>query len=186
MLARTGVPTTEDLKGVTPPPERLARRRVAIVECFQEIPCDPCADACPFGAIKPFEDINDVPEVLPDECVGCALCVPRCPGLAIFLVDLSYKEEEALVAIPYEFLPVPDPGDVVAALDRDGERVADVRVAMVQDVPSQDRTRVIWLEVPKDLAMSVRNVRMAAEGREAARSHEGAGGRGAAGRHGGA
>jgi hypothetical protein len=30
----------------------------------------------------------------------------------------------------------------------------------VQNTPSQDRTRVIWLEVPKDLAMTVRNIRV--------------------------
>ena len=81
-----------------------------------------------FGAIRPFEDINHMPEVLPEECTGCALCVPRCPGLAIFVVDFSYSENEALVAIPYEFLPVPAPGDTVAALDREGAWVADVRV----------------------------------------------------------
>jgi Fe-S-cluster-containing hydrogenase component 2 len=162
VLIRTGVPTAEDLEGVTPTPERLARRRVALVECFQQIPCDPCADACPFGAIKPFSDINDMPEVLPEECVGCALCVAKCPGLAIFMVDLSHTPDEAIVAIPYEFLPVPAPGDVVTALDREGEPVAEVQVAMVQDAPSQDRTRVIWLEVPRDLAMTVRNIRVGA------------------------
>ena len=89
MLTRTGVPTDDDLREVTPSSARLARRRVAVVECFQEIPCDPCADACPFGAISPFTNINDRPQVLPDECVGCALCVAKCPGLAIFMVDLT-------------------------------------------------------------------------------------------------
>jgi len=162
VLTRTGVPAPADLKGIMPSADLMARRRVAIVECFQEIPCDPCADACPFGAIRPFQDINDIPEVLPDECVGCALCVAKCPGLAIFLVDLSYAVGTALVAIPYEFLPVPDPGETVAALDREGAWVADVRIAMVQDAQSQDRTRVLWLEVPKDLAMTVRNVRAGA------------------------
>jgi Fe-S-cluster-containing hydrogenase component 2 len=160
MLTSTGVPTPADLQRVTPSADRMAQGRVAIVECFQEIPCDPCADACSFGAIKPFEDINHMPEVLHEECGGCALCVPRCPGLAIFVVDYSYAEDEALVAIPYEFLPVPAPGDTVAALDREGAWVADVRVVRVQNTPSQDRTRVLWLEVPKDLAMTVRNIRM--------------------------
>ncbi len=160
MLTRTGVPSPADLHKVTPPAHRMAQGRVAIVECFQEIPCDPCADACSVGAIRPFEDINHTPEVNPEECTGCALCVPRCPGLAIFVVDFSYSETEALVAVPYEFLPVPAPGDTVAALDREGAWVADVRVQKVQNTPSQDRTRVVWLEVPKDFAMTVRNIRV--------------------------
>jgi Fe-S-cluster-containing hydrogenase component 2 len=164
LLARTGVPTDDELREVTPSPARLARRRVAIVECFQEIPCDPCADACPFGAIEAFANINDRPRVLSDKCVGCALCVAKCPGLAIFVVDLTGEDGRALVTIPYEFLPLPRPGDVVAALDRQGEMVAEVRVVMVQDAPLQDRTKAVWLAVPRELAMTVRNIRVPASG----------------------
>jgi Fe-S-cluster-containing hydrogenase component 2 len=153
------VPGDDELREVVPSPERLARRRVAVVECFQEIPCDPCADACPFGAIAPFTNINDRPEVLAEACVGCGLCLSKCPGLAIFMVDLTLAGEHALVTVPYEMLPVPSPGDSVAGLDREGRVVTEATVAMVQDTPGQDRTRVVWLRVPREWAMSVRGLR---------------------------
>src|SRR6056297_485525 len=59
----SGIPTKDDLKKVIPPSKVLAQGPVVIVECFQNIPCDPCAASCPSGAIQPFEDINDLPLV---------------------------------------------------------------------------------------------------------------------------
>jgi Fe-S-cluster-containing hydrogenase component 2 len=162
MLIQTGVPVADDLAGVLPPEELRAHRRLAVIECFQEIPCDPCAYACPFGAIAPFTDINDRPRVVQEKCVGCGLCVPQCPGLAIFVVDEHYTAEEALVVVPYEYLPVPAPQDVVAGLDREGVEVCRARVVMVQNALAQDRTLMLWLAVPRDLAQVVRNIKLEA------------------------
>ena len=162
MLINTGVPVAEDLAGVLPSEELRAHRRLAVIECFQEIPCDPCAYACPFGAIAPFADLNDRPRVLQEKCVGCGLCVPQCPGLAIFVVDEHYSAEEALVVLPYEYLPVPAPEDVVAGLDREGAEVCRARVVMVQNALTQDRTLLLWLAVPRDLAQVVRNIKVEA------------------------
>jgi len=63
MLEKTGLPTPKDLAKVSPSKERLSRGPVAIIECFQRIPCDPCYAACKRGAIKEFKDINDLPEI---------------------------------------------------------------------------------------------------------------------------
>jgi Fe-S-cluster-containing hydrogenase component 2 len=162
LLLSTGVPTVADLDGVLPPAELRATRRLAVIECFQEIPCDPCAYACPFGAIAPFADINDRPRVVVEKCVGCGLCVPQCPGLAIFVVDEHYGADEALVVIPYEYLPVPAPQDVVVGLDREGAEACRARVVMVQNAAVQDRTALVWLAVPASLAQVVRNIRVEA------------------------
>jgi Fe-S-cluster-containing hydrogenase component 2 len=162
VLAHTGVPGAEDLAEVLPAEELRATRRLAVIECFQEIPCDPCAYACPFGAIAPFADLNDRPRVLQEKCVGCGLCVPQCPGLAIFVVDEHYSETEALVVVPYEYLPVPVPQEEVAGLDREGAEVCRARVVMVQNAAVQDRTLLVWLAVPCALAQVVRNIRVEA------------------------
>lgn len=162
MLTHTGVPAEADLAGVLPPEYLRAERRLAVIECFQEIPCDPCAYACPFGAIAPFADINDRPRVLQEKCVGCGLCVPQCPGLAIFVVDEHYSAEEALVVVPYEYLPVPAPADEVAGLSREGVEVCRARVIMVQNALVQDRTQLLWLAVPRALAQVVRNIKVEA------------------------
>lgn len=160
MLHKTGVPTCEDLAKVTPSAERLAHGPVAVIECFQQIPCNPCSTSCPRGAISSFNDINDLPEIDHDRCNGCAICVANCPGLAIFVVDESHSETTAVVKIPYEFLPVPEVGQIVIALDREGRSVGTARVVRVQNGKQQDRTLVVWLEVAKELTMTVRHFRM--------------------------
>ena len=160
MLRSTGVPEPEDLKAVMPTEQRLAKGAVAVIECFQKIPCNPCASACPRGAIKPFEDINDLPEIDHERCNGCAICVANCPGLAISVVDMTYGETTALVKIPYEYLPLPEVGETVAALNRAGEQIGEAIVKQVQRPAAFDRTAVVHLEVPRALAHDVRNIRV--------------------------
>ena len=154
----SGIPTKDDLKKVIPPSKVLGKGPVVIVECFQNIPCDPCAASCPSGAIQPFEDINDLPAVDYAKCTGCGLCIASCPGLAIFVVDINYSDSEAMLKIPYELLPLPKKGQVVSGLDRSGCKVADVKVEKVQR--TKNKTNIITIIVPKDLAMVIRNIKV--------------------------
>ncbi|NLW17740.1 MAG: 4Fe-4S binding protein [Firmicutes bacterium] len=167
MLKSTGIPTPADLAQVYPDKQRLERGPVAIIECFQSIPCNPCATACPRGAILPFADINDRPQLDAEKCNGCGLCVVNCPGLAIFVVDMAYSEKEALLKMPYEFLPLPQPGAVVTALNRAGQAVGTGTVIRVQSPPAFERTALIHLAVAKDLAHEVRNIKVEDETDEA-------------------
>lgn len=154
----SGIPTKNDLKKVIPPSKVLGQGPVVIVECFQNIPCDPCAASCPSGAIRPFEDINNLPLVDYTKCTGCGLCIASCPGLAIFVVDVNYSNTEALIKLPYELLPIPQKGQVVSGLDRAGQKVADVKVIKV--LKNKNKTNVVSILVPKDLAMVIRNIRV--------------------------
>ena len=77
----------------SPSEERLQKGPVAILECFQKIPCAPCVKACPQGAITIGEDINEIPTFNADKCIGCGQCIVNCPGQAIFVVDLTYSED---------------------------------------------------------------------------------------------
>ncbi len=156
MLKNTGIPTEKDLESVIPPKERLEKGPVAIIECFENIPCNPCYTSCPRGAIKEFEDINDKPQLNFDICNGCSICVSHCPGLAIFIVDESYSDTEALVKIPYELSPLPLEGTYVTGLDRSGKPVCRAKVIKVQNPKFQDRTPIISIAVPKELSMTVR------------------------------
>lgn len=159
MLEQTGIPTAEDIARVTPSAARRRRGPVAVVECFQKIPCNPCFTACKTGAYKPFADINDLPQIDHEACNGCGVCVSHCPGLAIFIVDES-GEDADVVRIPYEFLPLPQPGETVVALDRAGEAVGEATVIRVQNAPALDKTNVVWLSVPKGMGMTVRNMKV--------------------------
>ncbi|MBN1281266.1 MAG: 4Fe-4S dicluster domain-containing protein [Candidatus Thermoplasmatota archaeon] len=148
---RTGVLSPTDL--VLPTKQQL-EKGVAILECVQEIPCNPCVDACPVHAIS-MKDINAPPVNDYEKCTGCAKCVGVCPGLAIFVV--KQQGTKALITLPYEFLPVPSPGDVVQALDRVG---AARQQATVKKVVKRGKTMVITVEVDAAVAMDIRNIRV--------------------------
>ena len=158
MLPIDGVPTHEDLAAKMPPAERLATGPVVMVECFQPIPCDPCYHACPRQAFRPMADLNAVPEVDYSRCNGCAACVTRCPGLAIFVVDTS-RPGEAFITLPYDFLPLPAPGEAVAGVDRFGRTVCTARVDRVTPGGARNKTALVRLAVPPEYAMAVRHFR---------------------------
>ena len=158
MLTETGIPTKEDLSAVIPADERFAKGPVAIVECFQEIPCNPCVDACGFRAITMPKDINGLPEVDFDKCVGCGLCIAQCPGLAIFVVDKTHSPTHAHVRLPYEFIPAPEKGQWALGLDREGKEIGWFEVARVVPGGAKNKTTVLWLAVPQELSMNVRNI----------------------------
>ncbi len=160
MLKVTGIPTKEDLEAKMPSTERMAKGPVAMIECFQNIPCDPCYHSCKRGAITELVDINTIPEVDFDKCTGCGLCVTKCPGLAIFILDQNYDEEFGVVKMPYEFLPRPVVGEEVAALDREGKEVCTGKVVEIRDGKAQDHTALVGVAVPKELLMTVRNIRV--------------------------
>ncbi|MEA2055392.1 MAG: 4Fe-4S binding protein, partial [Candidatus Thermoplasmatota archaeon] len=122
--------------------------------CIQKIPCNPCVESCPVNAIT-MKSINDLPKIDYDKCIGCGKCVGVCPGLAIFIVKI--KDDKALITLPYEFLPVPSFGDNVKALDRGGKYRKD---AVVKRVKKDGKTIVVTIEVDKELAMDIRNIRV--------------------------
>ncbi|SES65138.1 4Fe-4S dicluster domain-containing protein [Anaerobranca gottschalkii] len=158
MLKKTGIPTDEELKKVFPSEERIKQGPVAIFECFQEIPCNPCESSCPKGAVKIGEDINKIPVVNHDICNGCTNCVGACPGLAIFVVE--QKGDKGKVTIPYEFLPLPKEGELVIGLDRRGEPVTKCKVIKIRNNSKLDRTAVITLEVEKGKENIIRFIKV--------------------------
>lgn len=130
----------------------------AVIECPQEIPCNPCEAACPRAAITVGKPITNRPVLDDEKCIGCGMCIPACPGLAIFVVNPGYSEAEATVAFPFEYLPFPAPGDVVKVVNRSGSLVCDAKVLRVVCPPQFDRTAVVTVVVPKGLANEVRGI----------------------------
>jgi len=148
---KTGILSLKDL---TLPTDKQLKKGVAIIECVQEIPCDPCVAICPVNAIS-MKDINALPEVDYNKCTGCKRCVGICPGLATFVVKV--EDKKALITLPYEFLPIPKVGDNVTALDREGKTKGTAKVIKVN---KSGKTTVVTIEVDKDLAMEVRNIKL--------------------------
>ncbi len=132
-----------------------------IIRCVQEIPCDPCIHVCPKKMIEMRGDpIYGIPEVVKDECTGCALCVAACPGLAITLVDLRPRDH-ALVTVPFELLEdMVKVGKTVDAVDMDGNFLCTATVESITRKKAYDRTLLVTLKVPKEKATHVAGFRI--------------------------
>lgn len=155
-LFEHGYLTAEDLEAFPSCP-RKKRGIHPVIECTQNIPCDPCQDACAFGCIKVGADISKLPVIdEKKECTGCGMCVTSCSGQAIFLVDEDYEEGFASIGIPYEFLPLPKVGDVGTALDRRGAIVCSTEVIGVKLNKAMDKTALVTIKVPSCFARIAR------------------------------
>ena len=159
-LKYCGALSVDELISVTPPEDRAHCGPVAVIECVQEIPCNPCEKACPFGAISVGEDITALPQLDLEKCRGCGLCLSKCPGLAIFLVDASQAGTDALLMLPYEYLPLPQTGDIVDATDRQGRFVTKAIVKKIDDGAQREGTTIVTLSVPKIHMHDVRSFRV--------------------------
>ncbi|MCI1208902.1 MAG: FAD-dependent oxidoreductase [Treponema sp.] len=128
-----------------------------VIECTQNIPCNPCQDACVRGCIKIGKHITSLPVVGKEaSCTGCGMCVASCSGQAIFLVNEDYEKEYAAVTLPYEFLPLPQKGDKGKALDRSGKPVCDAEIVEVRSSKAYDHTNLLTMKVPADMVMEAR------------------------------
>jgi Fe-S-cluster-containing hydrogenase component 2 len=143
-----------------PGEERIERGPVVIIECDEDIPCNPCEDICPEGAITVGEPITNLPRIDPDKCDGCIVCISICPGLCMFVVHKNYSEMESLIYLPYEMYPLPEKGSVVHGCDRRGEVVCRARVEKVMKARKLQKTAVVAVAVPKTHFETVRAIRL--------------------------
>ena len=143
-----------------PSKERLAKGPVVVIECPEEIPCNPCEIICPKNVITVGKPITKIPIMDYEKCDGCGICIPICPGLAIFIINEAYSEEKAAISIAYELLPVPDKGEIVHALDRNGNVVCEGEIIRIQNPKKADNTSIITFTIPKQYSAIVRNFKI--------------------------
>ena len=128
-----------------------------VIECTQNIPCNPCQDACKSGCISIGSNITSLPIAVDDaKCINCGMCVASCSGQAIFLVNEDCGDETATVTLPYEFLPLPEAGTKGKGLGRDGKPVCDAEVVSVKSMKAFDKTNLLTIRVPKEFASKAR------------------------------
>ncbi|MCX6280499.1 MAG: FAD-dependent oxidoreductase [Bacteroidetes bacterium] len=82
-----------------PSGERMNEKGFVLIDCLYGFACNPCAFACPNGAITK-SSTSTVPEIDFEKCTGCMDCVYQCPGLAIF--GYNFRKDWLFLPIEYE------------------------------------------------------------------------------------
>jgi len=139
-------PGVKKVKGIHP-----------VIECSQNIPCNPCQDSCPKNCIRIGENITALPVF--DEnttCIGCGMCIASCSGQSIFLVDEDKEDGYTYITIPYEFFPLPVKGDKGVALDRGGSEIGPAEVMEVKSLKAFDKTHLLTMRVQSAVGMGAR------------------------------
>ena len=93
----------------------MAAEDLALLEVLSEFPGNPSTDVCPTGAIA-WNAPGEAAEVNDDACIGCGLCVARCPYGAI-----SFTPEGTAV------VESGDPDDLTVAAGRTQSSLGHLR-----------------------------------------------------------
>ncbi len=138
-----------DSKPFTPPDDK-GNSVYPLIRCVQEIPCNPCTEACPKNLISMKDSILSLPDYS-GGCIGCGKCVLACPGLAINLVieDYDPDQEKALLMMPFEFNnDLISIGSEITTTDMTGNPVGTGKIIALKEGGGQNSRRLLMLEVP--------------------------------------
>ena len=147
--------------GSYPPPKGL--KVYPVLRCEQEIPCNPCTDACHVSGIRiPEGNLLGRPK-FEGSCIGCMKCVAVCPGLAITLVDRRGDPTGKLarVMVPWEMQDgMVKVGEQVTTTGSEGEVLGKGKVVRIVSGTWLNKRKLVSLEVPAEVADSVAGIRM--------------------------
>ncbi|HOE05182.1 MAG TPA: FAD-dependent oxidoreductase [Bacteroidales bacterium] len=113
-----------------PARERAEAKPYVLIDCLYGFACNPCAFACPHGAITK-SSTSTVPQIDFDKCIGCMECVYQCPGLAIF----GYSEKKDWLFLPIEYEVAE--GSEVFLVDNNGQKLGEGVVEKILRKPNK-------------------------------------------------
>ncbi len=133
-----------------PSPERMNEKGFVLIDCLYGFACNPCAFACPHGAITK-SSTSTVPAIDFGKCIGCMDCVYQCPGLAIFGYNL--KKDWLFLPIEYEVAEKSE----CFLVDNQGKKLGEGIVEKVLRKPNKTNiARVRSLDLHGEKLSSVR------------------------------
>ncbi len=131
-------------------PESDRQKPFVLIDCLYGFACNPCAFACPHGAITK-SSTSTVPQIDFTKCIGCMDCVYQCPGLAIF----GYNLKKDWLFLPIEY--VAKEGSEVFLVNNNGEKLGEGIIEKVLKKPNKtDIARVKSLNIVGDKLTEVR------------------------------
>jgi thioredoxin reductase/Fe-S-cluster-containing hydrogenase component 2 len=113
-----------------PTAKRAVEKPFVLIDCLYGFACNPCAFACPHGAITK-SSTSTVPQIDFEKCVGCMDCVYQCPGLAIF--GYSLKKDWVFLPIEYEA----EEGAAVFLVNNQGQQLGEGVIERILKKPNK-------------------------------------------------
>ncbi len=133
-----------------PDPSRLDSKPFVLLDCLYGFACNPCAFACPHGAITK-SSTSHIPQIDFDKCIGCMDCVFQCPGLAIF----GYNTKKDWLFLPIEY-HVEEKSEVYLVDNQGQKRGTGILEKVLKKPNKTDIARVKSLDVHGADLMQIR------------------------------
>ena len=126
-------------KPYMPTNRRMQEKPFVIIDCLHGFACNPCAFACPHGAITKTST-STAPHIDYEKCTGCMQCIHLCPGLAIF----GYNFKKNWVFFPVEF-DLEKKGEVYL-VDNNGKKLGEGLLEKVLRKPNKTHVARVRVE----------------------------------------
>ncbi len=137
-------------EAVQPLGDRIHSKPFVLIDCLYGFACNPCAFACPHGAITK-SSTSTVPQIDFEKCIGCMDCVYQCPGLAIF----GYSTKKDWLFLPIEYQTTE--GSEVFLVDNQGKVLGNGILEKILKKPNKtDIARVKSLDLHGEELMKAR------------------------------
>jgi Fe-S-cluster-containing hydrogenase component 2 len=142
------------------PREEQKKRLIASIECFEEIPCRACQQACPEEAIQigRVPRPSDISILTESKCQSCGICVSACPSGSVVMVNEQSERSVSKLVLPWRGAKPWQLGEFASLLNRRGETLVSARVVEVTEALGVQQVHV---EVPTHLVWEARSIRAA-------------------------